>query len=302
MSINDESTNAVWIHSNGVFYNTASTENGGQTWNTELTYAGAGGVWAEQVYEADLIDGDINSDFVTNVVDVVNLVGYILGSLSLTDDQMLLADINRDGSIDVIDVVALVNLIIIPPQQNSDFTLEDINPSSEYYGLDIGTSFFSGQVSCYYFGKQGWSTCKARFGILNDLYNDLLNDGITDVKMMGINKFQYIEDSVDCMICSEECTSSTCDDGPRVLPWTQDYDDGLNCQEENEGLCEGEDDESDVWDLWDASLRDFVILDRNGNEFARLNLTYNNPDPTELGECTGNYEKIKDLILAARDQ
>ena len=137
---------------------------------------------------------------------------------------------------------------------------------------------------------------------MNDLYNDLLDDGITDVKMMGINGFQYIEDSVDCMICSEECTSSTCDSGPRILPWTQDYDDGLNCQEENEGLCEGEDDESDVWDLWDATLRDFIILDRNGNEFARLNLTYNNPDPTELGECTGNYEKIKDLILAARNQ
>ena len=33
-----------------------------------------------------------------------------------------------------------------------------------------------------------------------------------------------------------------------------------------------------------------------------LNLTYNNPDPTELGECTGNYQKIKDLILAARNQ
>ena len=111
--------------------------------------------------------------------------------------------------------------------------------------------------------------------------------------MMGINGFQYIEDSVDCMICSEECTSSTCDSGPRILPWTQDYDDGLNCQEENDSLCTEGDETSDVWDLWDATLRDFIILDRNGNEFARLNLTYNNPDPTELGECTGNYEKIK---------
>ena len=144
--------------------------------------------------------------------------------------------------------------------------------------------------------------CKARFGILNDLYNDLLNDGITDVKMMGINGYQYIEDSVDCMICSEECSSSTCDNGPRILPWSQDYDDGLNCQDENEDLCEEGDDTSDVWDLWDVSLRDFIILDRNGYEFARLNLTSNNPDPTELGECTGNYQKIKDLILAARNQ
>ena len=151
----DELTNAVWIYSNGVFYNRARSEDAGETWIAGSGYAGAGGVWAEQIYEADLIDGDINSDFTVNVVDVVNLVGYILGNFSLTDDQMLIADINRDGSIDVVDIVALVNLIIVPHQQSPDFTLNDINPSSEYYGLDIGPSFFSGQVSCYYFGKQG---------------------------------------------------------------------------------------------------------------------------------------------------
>ena len=41
----------------------------------------------------------------------------------------------------------------------------------------------------------------------------------------------------------------------------------------------------DVWDLWDITLRDFIILDRYGVEFARVNLTYNNHDPTYLGEC-----------------
>ena len=120
--------------------------------------------------------------------------------------------------------------------------------------------------------------------------------------MMGINGFQYIDDSVDCMICNNHCTSSTCENGPRILPWAQDYDDGLNCVEENDGLCQGGDDTGDVWDLWDISLRDFVILDKYGVEFARVNLTYNNPDPTELGECTENYQKIKDLILAARNR
>jgi len=134
------------------------------------------------------------------------------------------------------------------------------------------------------------------------LYNELVNEGITDVKMMGINGYQYIDDSIDCMMCTEECTSSTCDSGPRILPWTQDYDDGINCTGNNQDLCYANDDASDVWDLWDVSLRDLIILDRNGNEFARVNLTYNNPDPTELGECTGNYQKIKDLILSARNR
>ena len=71
---------------------------------------------------------------------------------------------------------------------------------------------------------------------------------------------------------------------------------------ENNGLCEVSDGDGDIWDLWDIALRDFVILDRNGVEFARINLTSNNPEPTELGECSGNYQKIKDLILAARNR
>ena len=93
---------------------------------------------------------------------------------------------------------------------------------------------------------------------------------------MGVNGYQYIDDSVSCMICSDECTSNTCDSGPRALPWTQDYDDGLNCQGENSGLCEAHDGVSDVWEMWDITLRDLIILDRNGIEFSRVNLTYNN--------------------------
>ena len=87
-----------------------------------------------------------------------------------------------------------------------------------------------------------------------------------------------------------------------IIDGEVDQDDGINCQDENEGLCEGGDEISDVWDSWNILLRDFVILDRHGIEFARINLTYNNPDPTELGECSGNYQKIKDLILAARNR
>ena len=136
--------------------------------------------------------------------------------------------------------------------------------------------------------------CRARFGILNDLHSDLISEGITDVDIIGINGFQYINDSVSCMICSDECSSSTCSEGPRILPWVQDYDDGINCSDENIDLCSANDEESDVWDLWDATLRDFVILDRYGIEFARVNLTYNNPDTSELCECSGNSQKIKD--------
>ena len=33
-----------------------------------------------------------------------------------------------------------------------DYSLEDINPSSDYVGQDVGTSYFADQVTLHYFG------------------------------------------------------------------------------------------------------------------------------------------------------
>ena len=135
--------------------------------------------------------------------------------------------------------------------------------------------------------------CRARFGILNDMYLELISEGINDVKFIGINGYQYIDDSMDCMICTENCTSSTCDEGPRILPWTQDFDtDGIQYTS----------DYGDIWDDWEVSLRDLVILDKNGLFVEKINLTYYNPDPNGNGECSGNYETIKNIILEARNR
>ena len=139
--------------------------------------------------------------------------------------------------------------------------------------------------------------CRHRFGVLNDLYEDILSEGIDDVKFMGINGYQYIDDSYSCMICDSPEDCSNCSD-THIIPWAQDLDDGFNCLGSNEGLCHPEDDESDVWDMWDISLRDFIILDRDGNLVAKINLTYNNPDPNST--CGENYQTLKNLILNAR--
>ena len=54
------------------------------------------------------IQGDINSDGVVNVIDVVILVSVILGNTEETPA----ADINGDGIFNVLDVVTLVNIIL----------------------------------------------------------------------------------------------------------------------------------------------------------------------------------------------
>ena len=141
--------------------------------------------------------------------------------------------------------------------------------------------------------------CRHRFGVLNDLHNELVAEGITDIHIMGMNGFQYLSDSNSCMLCDQPDLCSSCD-STRHLPWTQDYDDGFNCTGDNVGLCEADDTLGDVWDMWDVTLRDFVILDRNGRYVTRINLTSTNPDPNST--CGENYETIKELLIAIRNQ
>ena len=34
----------------------------------------------------------------------------------------------------------------------NDYSLEDINESSDFFGQNVGTSYFSGEVTLHYFG------------------------------------------------------------------------------------------------------------------------------------------------------
>ena len=45
---------------------------------------------------------------------------------------------------------SLIFLTIVFGQ--GDYSLEDINPSSDYYGVNVGTSYFEGKITLHYFG------------------------------------------------------------------------------------------------------------------------------------------------------
>ncbi|NOZ07874.1 MAG: hypothetical protein GXO91_03220 [FCB group bacterium] len=62
--------------------------------------------------EGSLQLGDVNGDQALNVLDVVLLVGFILGSQEPTPQQAWAADVNGDGAINVLDIVSLVDLIL----------------------------------------------------------------------------------------------------------------------------------------------------------------------------------------------
>ena len=60
----------------------------------------------------DMLLGDVNSDGLINVLDVVNIINFILSINIPVGDQFVLSDINQDDVINVLDVVLIVNIIL----------------------------------------------------------------------------------------------------------------------------------------------------------------------------------------------
>ena len=56
--------------------------------------------------------GDVNLDGNVNVLDIVALIGHILGTSQLTVDQGYEADLNQDSNLNILDVVQLVGIIL----------------------------------------------------------------------------------------------------------------------------------------------------------------------------------------------
>ena len=56
--------------------------------------------------------GDVNFDGTLNVLDVVEIVGFVLNTTQPTEEQFLTADMNEDGIVNILDVINLVSEII----------------------------------------------------------------------------------------------------------------------------------------------------------------------------------------------
>ena len=77
----------------------------------ELLFTGNGNIYKLNSDNENLI-GDLNFDGQLNILDVMQLINFILGNSEFTDDQYPLADINLDETINILDVVQLVNIIL----------------------------------------------------------------------------------------------------------------------------------------------------------------------------------------------
>ena len=62
--------------------------------------------------DCSITQGDVNYDGELNILDIVKVVNYILGTYDFTDMQFALADMNHDGAINILDLVDLANAIL----------------------------------------------------------------------------------------------------------------------------------------------------------------------------------------------
>ena len=56
--------------------------------------------------------GDVNFDGTLNVVDIVQIIGFILNTVIPTEEEFLTADISQDGTLNILDVIMVVQEVI----------------------------------------------------------------------------------------------------------------------------------------------------------------------------------------------
>ena len=136
---------------------------------------------------------------------------------------------------------------------------------SDTYEELIGPSNFAENMVVIGFFHEYWGSCRARFGLLNDIYIDLVSENIDDVKIIGVGKDQYIS-SLEGMI------------NGRVLPWVQDSSSN----------------NYEVWSNFEANQRDVFFIGTDGQIDTSFNITpYNPSNPDDV-------VYIKELILSFR--
>jgi len=75
-------------------------------------YGQTGDIHTELITIGNLMLGDINEDSLLNILDIVMMVNFVLGSDNPTNSEFNASDMNDDGVLNVLDIVVLLNLIL----------------------------------------------------------------------------------------------------------------------------------------------------------------------------------------------
>jgi len=161
--------------------------------------------------------------------------------------------------------------VLIPPKDELptltagglEVALLDVNATSPTFNSSVLPEDYDGFVSAWYFGHSNCPICRAQFGRLNDMQEEI--DRLypdSGIFILGVNEVNYPD--------SEGMTEG------RDIPWIQDVD------------------EANWWNSeWDVVFRDVIIRDAEGNIVGRFNLTMNDLRVFE------NYVALRTMLLQA---
>ena len=83
----------------------------------------------------------------------------------------------------------IIYLTFFITAQDFEYSLEDYNPTSPTYGLNVWAPEYLGFITLHYFSSQGWGGWTNTFGQLSDFQDELRNDdGYEDVVIIAVGQ------------------------------------------------------------------------------------------------------------------
>ena len=62
--------------------------------------------------ESEHLLGDINLDSYISIIDILEIINIISGSIQPTNFELIASDLNMDGNINIQDIILIINIII----------------------------------------------------------------------------------------------------------------------------------------------------------------------------------------------
>jgi len=84
-------------------------------------------------------------------------------------------------------LILLVPIVLIADEYQ--YSLQDYNPTSQTFELDVWNPEYEGYITMHYFSSQGWAGWTATFGQLSNFQDELRNDyGFENVVIIAIGQ------------------------------------------------------------------------------------------------------------------